>query len=120
MRLVALIPLLLCFQGCRTKDLRGDESICVLHQVPLRDDTLRISYGTPASARLQYWRAHAAMFPNATSWVGGGCTYWEGHSADYAKVHYCGMCREVESTWLREHGGIDDKPTQEAPPNVAR
>jgi hypothetical protein len=96
--------------------------LCDLHQSRMNDDTLRISYGTPGSARQEYGKAHREMFPNANSWVGGGCIYMVGESPDYARVRYCTKCRSIESEWLRAHGGIEDRPQPpwETQPEVAR
>jgi hypothetical protein len=109
-RMVLMVLLLLIgspistLSGCgifKTRDMTGTTTVCPVHDQPLREESIRISYGTPF-----YWEeceaARRELFPFANSDVCGGCISTES-SPWWARVRYCQVCREVQNTWLEQY-----------------
>jgi hypothetical protein len=102
MKTVALIAFAALLSGCAAPvDLRGQETVCQVHHVPLQDDTVHIAYGLLCFPP-GYWDAEKSLFPNARPWVGGGCSVLE---PDRAYVRFCPECRQAREQWMAEHGG---------------
>lgn len=84
----------------------SDGQRCEVHGVLLRRDKVDIVYGL-LRYKPGYWRAQQRHFPNANSWVGGGCGIveivnpctGETFHTKYAEVLYCPRCRRAETRW---------------------
>ena len=75
-------------------------NICELHGTKLKRKKVPISYGLPPYD--EAWAVEKQLFPNAKSYVLGGCLVdFDDPSDQYAFV--CEECREAEGVWRREN-----------------
>lgn len=74
---------------------------CKVHNTLLRKDRVDIIYGLMGFQK-GYWQARKKLFPNANSYIGGGCVV-ETDSPRYAEVLYCVHCRKAAGKWARQH-----------------
>lgn len=74
---------------------------CRVHQVALLEEQVPVRYGLfrfPAD----YLRAQEEQFPNAYSFVLGGCRVSPANPTT-RKVSYCPECRAAEKAWHEAH-----------------
>jgi hypothetical protein len=80
--------------------LRGLFGSCSLHKVPLVEEEVPVRYGLiclpPA-----YQEAKRRRFPNAFSFVLGGCLVSRTNPR-MLKVRCCSLCREAERAWQKD------------------
>jgi hypothetical protein len=77
-------------------DLRSNEpKSCEAHGLPLQVGSAQIAYGL-FDFDERYWADKKELFPNANSWVVGGCI---SSDVDVAQVDFCPRCREAEGVW---------------------
>lgn len=74
---------------------------CGVHGKWLRRDTVPVVYGLIVHPP-GYAEACETNFPNANSYVAGGCTVFPG-AAKTARVRYCPDCRAAGEKWNDEH-----------------
>ncbi|MFQ5627168.1 MAG: hypothetical protein ACE5I1_00290 [bacterium] len=82
-------------------DARGNETNCDLHQSSFAEDTVGIVYGFVIFDS-EYEKAKQASFPNARTYMLGGCVITPGESPEFARVLSCAECRRVEKSWLAD------------------
>ena len=70
---------------------------CKVHDVELLKGTAPIRYGLPPAPPVGYLEAQDKLFPNAVSFVLGGCIL---DDANEQTVSYCPLCREAERAWI--------------------
>ena len=79
----------------------GESGICLLHGLPLQEDTVPILYGLLAPS---YWEAYEKAceqeFPHANSFIAGGCVV---ESVKEDKVFFCSLCRQAEKAWYKKY-----------------
>jgi len=79
-----------------TWDLRSNEpKSCEAHGLPLQVGLAEIAYGLFYFDE-RYWADKKELFPNANSWVVGGCI---SSDVDVAQADFCPLCREAEDVW---------------------
>src|SRR5436190_14041152 len=79
-----------------TWDLRSKgPKQCEAHWIPLQEGVAQIIYGLLEFDE-SYLSDRKDLFPNARSWVGGGCVTMD---MDMAEVDFCLLCREAETVW---------------------
>jgi len=79
-----------------TWDLRSKEPMsCQAHGLPLQVGLAEIAYGLYELDET-YLADKKELFPNANSWVVGGCI---SSDVDVAQVDFCPLCREAEGVW---------------------
>jgi hypothetical protein len=76
------------------------EKICEVHQKMMKLLTVPISYGLPPNDE-ELWLARKKLFPNAKSYVLGGCSVGSAESASEELA--CEECRDAEKRWFHEH-----------------
>jgi hypothetical protein len=78
----------------------NEVTICPVHQVVLKKETLKIAYGLVPGEPCDLNRAKAAaqLFPYANSVVHGGCVT-DSNSPKTVEVLYCPKCRAAEKAW---------------------
>ena len=76
-----------------------DASICQVHHVPMKRQTVKISYGLPAF-NSPYWKASGESFPN-TAYISGGCCVDE--DRQYGRTWVCPICAKNEIDWNKNH-----------------
>lgn len=76
-----------------------DTDVCSVHHLPLKKDQVKIRYGLLYIPAGRY-EAREKSFPNANSYVSGGCIVQEEKSEE---VVYCDKCREAERIWDEAH-----------------
>lgn len=89
-------------------DVRGEETICPVHDEPLQEDVVRIVYGY-LLYKEGYGVARSQEFPYANSFFEGGCVI---QPEQWAKVLFCPMCREVEDAWHKTHSWDQADPAE--------
>src|SRR5688572_21072703 len=73
---------------------------CPVHQIALRPDTVRISYGFPGEGGVPEWlEAMKTQFPYAETTATGGCCSGPGFPTR-ARIKYCPECRVAEARWM--------------------
>lgn len=72
---------------------------CKIHGEPLITGTVQIQYGLVRLSP-EFCEAQKTLFPNARSFILGGCVLREQKTRP---VSYCQKCREAEATWLKRH-----------------
>jgi hypothetical protein len=90
--------------GCgalKTVDCRTSATVCEIHSEPLREDTIKIMYGTPFFWK-EYEQAKVDLFPLANYSTNGGCIS-SNQSPGRARVKYCPECRKAQGLWLDQH-----------------
>ena len=80
--------------------------VCKIHGVRLEPDEVPISYGLPPAPPRGYYEAMDEFFPNANSFVLGGCVI----SLDEisSKELFCSACRVAEKAWVESTEGLED------------
>ena len=86
----------------RTWQLSTERSVCELHNITTLPDRVHIEYGLFDRGFLL---ARDKYFPNAWTWVGGGCVEQEKKTQE---VKYCPKCREEEKRFNQ----MDEKTRQ--------
>ena len=111
-RLKHSIPFVLCAMallapglGCRTLDFRGQRTFCSVHEISLKEDTVRVVYGLPLPIDYDYAVAEKKQFPHAEQFAIAGCIR---RSVRRARVRYCPECREARAEYL-VHGTTSDR-----------
>lgn len=74
---------------------------CKVHGTALKNGTVPIRYGFPAGPPVGYFEAERSLFPNAKSFMIGGCLV--GNNKSSQRVRYCPECREAESAWTSQN-----------------
>jgi hypothetical protein len=74
---------------------------CRIHKVKLLADEVPIRYGLIRFSA-DYISAQRKLFPNANSFVLGGCRV-SPTNPKTRKVNYCPQCRSAESAWYESH-----------------
>jgi len=77
----------------------ASEKTCELHGTILRRQMVPVSYGLPVRDP-DLWEARAKLFPNAKSFVLGGCCVGS-MGYDY-EDWVCSECRKAEAKWRRK------------------
>jgi hypothetical protein len=95
--LLALVVL----TGCKTEDYtKGQPSVCEIHHIPMVRTTVPIVYGLlrPTEKGEARCVASTNSFPNAESYVGGGCCVasWDAHRA---VIYVCPDCKKAAQAW---------------------
>lgn len=113
------IVLLIVCPWCDTEGLFGlvdvdatePGKVCEVHNIPLQEDVVSITYGLPRRPRPEEMEAFQKeieasqkLFPNArSSYQDGGCVV---KAAKWARVSFCPECRRAEAVWEEEQKRI--------------
>ncbi len=81
--------------------LREIFGTCSVHKVELLEEEVPVHYGLIRFSA-DYIAAKKGLFPNANSFVLGGCIVSPTHPKT-RKAKYCPHCRAAESTWHETH-----------------
>ncbi|MEP6947346.1 MAG: hypothetical protein ABJA02_15615 [Acidobacteriota bacterium] len=71
---------------------------CEIHGTELQSSTCEIRYGLPPGPPKGYFDAERDLFPNAFSWIMGGCVI-DGPDVRPANVEFCSTCRAARTKW---------------------
>jgi hypothetical protein len=86
-----------------TWDLRSIEAkSCEVHGSPLQEGLAQIAYGLYDFDE-RHWAHKMSLFPNANSWVVGGCISGD---LDTTQVEFCEQCRRAEDIWQQTKGDL--------------
>lgn len=75
------------------------EKICEVHGTTLRLKGVPVNYGLPQPDP-DLWEARKKLFPNAKSFVLGGCCV--GSMGGEYEAWVCAECRKAEARWRRK------------------
>lgn len=76
---------------------------CTLHEARLKAGWADVEYGLLRITMPE--NDHRMLtFPNAKTWVAGGCSYDESHLSD--RVWYCPRCRKAEGAWVEQQQAL--------------
>ncbi len=81
--------------------LREIFGTCSVHKVKLQEEEVPVRYGLIRFSA-DYIAAKNELFPNAKSFVLGGCIV-SPTNAKTRNVKYCPQCRAAESAWREAH-----------------
>jgi hypothetical protein len=77
----------------------ASEKTCNVHGTILRRQKVPLQYGLPVPDP-DLWEARAKLFPNAKSFLLGGCCV--GSSGFETEDWVCADCRKAEARWRRK------------------
>ena len=105
-----------------TRTPLGDAAPCAVHGTPQRLDRVPSVYGRLLIPPREYAEAEKRLFPNANTYVWGGCCTYPG-IPQIQTVYYCPDCRRAREAWQRqtahEQTGTSRAGTDVAPPRAA-
>ena len=79
------------------------DTICPLHNIPLRRDTVPVIYGLfrfDTEQKTEH-QAHQKLFPKSGFFVFGGCSFDDKAELTY-DIMYCDVCRSTHFSWCKE------------------
>ena len=76
---------------------------CEVHGLELLPDHVERRGGMPPAPPGDYLETAERFFPNANSWVLGGCVIPFPEIETEEEVEYCPQCRKLEKSWWRAH-----------------
>ncbi len=82
-----------------------DNQLCLLHNVNRIEDVVPVIYGD-LSYMEGYLVAESNMFPNALTFISGGCIVGLFQDEDEILVRYCPECRKAKKKWNQ----LNNKP----------
>ena len=96
------IALLLVFNASlRVAASKSRPKVCRVHHVLLLQGKAKVEYGLSSwdEAAQVYRQASRQMFPNANTYINGGCLK-DKDSPEEAEVQFCPECRVTENTYF--------------------
>jgi hypothetical protein len=75
-------------------DEQEPPTVCEVHDLPLQEDVVPVSYGFP---NMEFRQAQYFEFPHAEVTHHGGCMVTDTRQA---KVNYCPECRKAYEAWV--------------------
>ena len=83
----------------------GESDICSVHHIQMQRTSVPIGYGLFIEDKVAQSRYEASKtaFPNAKTWVAGGCVVIEGYSPTNAFVYICPKCKIAALSWDSKH-----------------
>ena len=104
-----LIAVSVSFSSCRTVPMQ-EESICAVHQIQMKKQTLPINYGLIDMFHPFYTARHE-LFPNDERYLQGGCVV-EVDAPTEKEVYVCPKCTQAQLVYWKTMLEIEERAVE--------